>query len=137
MGRVAARLGLMLALAGALVWPGGRVYGGQAAFDAFYATFLQAVAAGDKGKLADMSLFDGFTWEAAGGPVTDRATFLERFPRLFTPAIKKSIASAKPVKVDDDHYFTAWKVRGEEYSLYFARRPDGGFAFLGLTVGPG
>ena len=104
-------------------------------FPAFFQTFQTAVAANDKNTLADMSDFSDFTWEASGGPVPSRDAFLQRFDHLFTPAIKKNVAVAKPVAVGDGNFFASWRVKNEEYSLFFIPKV-GGFTFLGLTVGP-
>jgi hypothetical protein len=127
---------IMSALLCLFLLPLGAAFSGEPDFPAYYAAFQKAVASGDKNALADMSQFEGFTWEADGGPVRDRAVFLQRFGRLFTPAIKKAVATGKPAKVDDDRYCLIWHGKGLEYSFYFIRRQDGGFAFLGLTAGP-
>jgi hypothetical protein len=108
----------------------------QPDFASFFAAFQKAVAAGDKKAVADMTEFGGFTWESEQTPVAEREAFLERFDRLFTPFVKKQIASAKPVKVDEDRYFISWRVKNLEHSPYFIRTESGYFAFLGLTAGP-
>lgn len=106
-------------------------------FRKFYADFQNAVKTGDKESVAGLTNFDHFTWEASDTlrQVKTKADFLKNYDKMFTAVVKNKIASAKPVKADEG-YFILWHTRDLEYSLYFAHEKDGGYSFLGLTVGP-
>ena len=106
-------------------------------FRKFYADFQNAVRMNDKEKVARLTRFDGFTWEESESlrQVKTKEAFLKSYEKMFTKTIKNKIATAKPVKTDEGHFF--WWHKGDlEYSLYFARERDGSYSFLGLTIGP-
>lgn len=106
-------------------------------FSRFYADFQNAVKADNKEKLASMTKFDAFTWEETDAlrQLKTKEAFLKNYTRMFTNVIKNKIATGKPVKTDEGYYIE-WHTKDREYSLYFARDKDGGYSFLGLTVGP-
>ena len=111
----------------------------QKEFSGFYSDFQNAVKSGDKDKVAALADFDGFTWEANESlqqNVKTKEAFVKNYDKMFTSEIKSRIAKSKPAKIDDNSYFINWHTKSLEYSLYFARQGDGGFRFLGLTVGP-
>ena len=107
-------------------------------FNRFYAEFQNAVKADDKEKVADLTDFDGFTWEETESlrQIKTREGFLKNYAGMFNATIKGKIATAKPVKVGDGSYFIIWHTKSLEYSLYFARMSDGSYRFEGLTIGP-
>ena len=106
-------------------------------FGRYYADFQNAVKVGDREKVASSIKFDHFDWEAndALRKVKTKEAFLKNCDRMFTPVIKTKIATGKPIKTDEG-YFIMWHTKDLEYSLYFFREKDGGYSFLGLTVGP-
>jgi len=106
-------------------------------FTMFFADFQNAVKAGDKERIANTIKFDHFDWEASDAfrGVKTKEAFLKNYDRMFTPVIKNKIATGKPIKTDEG-YFIMWHTKDLEYSLYFFREKDGGYSFLGLTVGP-
>ena len=106
-------------------------------FSRFYADFQNAVKAGDKERVASTIKFDHFDWEASDAlrEVKTKEAFLKNYDRMFTAVIKGNVATAKPIKTDEG-YFIMWHTKDLEYSLYFFREKDGGYSFLGLTVGP-
>ncbi len=107
-------------------------------FSRFYAEFQNAVKTEDKEKVASLTDFGGFTWEASEslGQVKTREAFLKSYNKMFTSTIKNRIATAKPEKIDDNSYFINWRTKNLEYSLHFLRQGDEGFRFEGLAVGP-
>jgi hypothetical protein len=106
-------------------------------FTRFFTDFQNAVKAGDKEKIAGTIKFDHFDWESSDSlrEVKTKEKFLKNYDRMFTPAIKSKIATVKPIKTEEG-YFIMWHTKDLEYSLYFFREKDGGYSFLGLTVGP-
>src|SRR5215510_12251371 len=69
-------------------------------FAKFYAQFQAAVKAGDKEKVASMTDFDDFYWEATDAlrQVKTREAFLKNYDKMFTAAIKNKIVTTKPKK---------------------------------------
>jgi hypothetical protein len=107
-------------------------------FSRFYADFQQAVKAGDKEKVANVTDFEGFTWEESESlrQIKSKEAFLKNYDKMFSSTIKSKIASSKPEKVDDDNYFIIWHTKNLEYSLCFSMGKDGSYKFEGLTKGP-
>lgn len=106
-------------------------------FIVYYDVFREAVRTGDRHKVADLTDFEKYTWEANEDfRVKNRETFLENYSEMFTAAIKSRIETAEPVKIDDNSWFITWRAQGSEYSLHFYRKGKGGFKFSGLAVGP-
>lgn len=107
------------------------------AFTRFYEEFRDAVKFADKNRIADLTDFEKFTWEANEDfKVKDRKSFLENYDDMFTAAIRDRIETADPVKIDDNSWFINWRMRDTEYSLHFYRKGKDGFRFSGLAVGP-
>jgi hypothetical protein len=107
------------------------------AFTAFYEEFRDAVKFAEKNRVAGLTDFEKFTWEANEDfKVKDRASFLENYNDMFTAAIRDRIETADPVKIDDNSWSINWRMQGTEYSLRFYRKGKGGFRFSGLAVGP-
>lgn len=107
-------------------------------FGLFFKDFQKALAADDKETMANMIDFPNFAWEMEEDlrQVKNRESFLKNYARMFTPEIKKKIASAgKPTMVDENTYFLNWYVKNTEYSLDFERKPGKSFKFLGLSLG--
>ena len=107
-------------------------------FAKFFAEFQAAVKAGDKEKVANMTSFDDFYWEAtdATREIKTREAFLKNYERLFTPAIKNKIATAKPTKGADGYYDIIWHTASTQYGFDFQPQKDGSYKFKGYTVGP-
>ena len=106
-------------------------------FEAFFRDFQGAVAQNDAEKVASLSNFPRFRWE----PLTDqdiktKEEFLKKFSKMFSPAMKKKIASAKPSKTSGGDYLFDWIYAHEQYTLAFDHQPGGGFKFSGLLRGP-
>lgn len=110
---------------------------GDEAFNLFYESFRDAVSAGDRNKVADLTDFEKYTWEANEDfKVNNRETFLENFNDMFTREIMNRIETADPIKIDDNSWFVKWRMQDSEYSLHFYRKGKDGFKFSGLAVGP-
>jgi len=64
----------------------------------------------DKEKVANMTDFDDFYWEATGALrlVKTREAFLKNYDKMFTPAIKNKIATAKPKEDEKGYYSFQW-----------------------------
>jgi len=107
-------------------------------FAKFYAEFQAAVKAGDKEKVASMTDFDDFYWEATDAlrHVKTREAFLKNYEKMFTPAIKNKIATAKPKKDEKGYYSIQWHTTNFEYGFEFKPQKDGGYKLEGYTVGP-
>lgn len=106
-------------------------------FSRFYADFQKAVKTDDREKVASTIPFDHFDWEASEAfrKVKSKEAFLKNYDRMLTPAIKNRIATGKPIRTNEG-YLIMWHTKSLEYSLYFFREKDGGYSFLGLTIGP-
>ena len=74
--------------------------GQEGGFAKFYADFQAAVKAGDQEKVASMTSFDDFYWEATDAlrQVKTREAFLKNYDKMFTAAIKNKIVTTKPKK---------------------------------------
>src|SRR5262245_50432378 len=98
-------------------------------FVKFYAEFQAAVKAGDKEKVANMTDFDDFYWEATEllRQVKTREAFLKNYEKMFTPAIKNKIATAKPKKDEKGYYSIQWHTTNFEYGFEFKPQKDGGY----------
>jgi hypothetical protein len=107
-------------------------------FAKFFAEFQAAVKAADKEKVANMTSFDDFYWEATDATrnIKTREAFLKNYDRLFTPAIKNKIATAKPKKGNDGYYDIIWHTTDTQYGFDFQPQKDGGYKFKGYSVGP-
>ncbi|MFO1520209.1 MAG: hypothetical protein U1F57_11215 [bacterium] len=111
--------------------------GSNDGFDVFYRQFQAAVAKGDGEAISGMCAFPKFRWEAIGSDdLKTKAEFLKQFPQMFTPAVKKKIATGKPYKTSYGDYFIDWREGNLQKSLVFDHQPNGGFKFSGLLVGP-
>lgn len=107
------------------------------AFSRFYEDFRDAVKSADRHKVAGLTNFKKFTWEANEDfKVKDRESFLENYNDMFTAAIRNRIETADPVKIDDSRWFISWRMQDTEYSLHFYRKGKDGFKFSGLAVRP-
>jgi hypothetical protein len=124
----------LLLFAGLLLMQGTPAKSAQPSFDAWWPQFQKAVATNDAKTVAAGVQFP-LQWE--NGPIRDvksAAEFEQKFAALFTPEIKKMIATQKPKWLGREYAIT-WKARGNEYSLYF--KPNGErFVFNGLSEGP-
>lgn len=107
-------------------------------FSVFFAAFQKAVADGDKEKVASLTNFDRFSWEANDSlaKVKDKTAFLKNYDAMFTPMIKEKIAKTKPTMVDKNTYYIRWNDKRNDYYLDFTRKPDEPFRFNGFTFGP-
>jgi hypothetical protein len=108
-------------------------------FKQFYADFQSAVKAGDKEKVAGMISFDSFNWETLNrespDPVKTKEAFLKNYHKMFTPAVKAKIATARVERNERGNYFIIWHTKWTQYELYFAHEKDGSYKFLGLQIG--
>src|SRR5215510_2611045 len=107
-------------------------------FAKFYAEFQAAVKAGDKEKVASLTDFDDFYWEATDAlrEVKTREAFLKNYDKMFTPAIKNKIATAKPKKDEKGYYSIEWHTPNTQYGFEFKPEKDGSYKLEGYTVGP-
>src|SRR5215813_5546652 len=107
-------------------------------FAKFYAQFQAAVKAGDKEKVASMTDFDDFYWEATDAlrQVKTREAFLKNYDKMFTPAIKNKIATAKPKKDEKGYHSIEWHTTNTQYGFEFKPEKDGSYKLEGYTVGP-
>jgi len=132
----------ILVIAGCIGWVGtttaAKAAGQRDGFAKFFAEFQAAVKAGDKEKVANMTSFDDFYWEATDSTreIKTREAFLKNYERLFTPAIKNKIATAKPTKGADGYYDIIWHTASTQYGFDFQPQKDGSYKFKGYTVGP-
>jgi hypothetical protein len=106
-------------------------------FQTFFKDFQSAVAQNDAKKIAILSAFPRFRWE----PLTDqdlktKVDFLKYFPKMFTPEVKKAVASGKVYKTPDGDYLIDWTARHLQYTLVFDHQAGGGYKFNGLLMGP-
>jgi hypothetical protein len=109
---------------------------GDPAFQKWWPGFQSAVAQRDAKAVAQGMRFPQ-PWE--NGPaireIKNAADLKARFDVLFTPEIRKQIASKKPQRLPNGNYLLVWHARGNEYSLNFT--PSGAvFALDGLGEGP-
>ncbi len=109
---------------------------GDAAFRKWWPGFQAAMAKHDAKAVARGMRFPQ-PWE--NGPaireIKSEADLSARFDVLFTPEIKKQIATKRPERLPNGNYMIVWHARGNEYSLHFAPAGDG-FALDGLGEGP-
>lgn len=109
--------------------------------DGFAATFAQfqaAVKTGDKNKVADLTDFSDFFWDSDDSlrNVKTRADFLKNYDRMFTPDVKKRIATIKPSQDKTGSYHVAWQKDEMDYDLFFPPRKDGKWLLQGLAAAP-
>jgi len=99
--------------------------GGQEdGFAKFYADFQAALKAGDKERVASMTRFDDFYWEATDAlrQVKTREAFLKDYDKMFAPAIKNKIATTKPKKEGGGYYQTGRHTTNFEYGFDFKQQ---------------
>jgi hypothetical protein len=95
------------------------------AFDTFWKTFKAAIAKNDKEAVADLTKLP-FLYESKE---RDRAGFIRIYPSLFTPRIRKCMASAKLVKEQENY-----DVFCGQLIFYFGKDSDGKYKFLEFGV---
>ena len=94
-------------------------------FDSFWKTFKAVMAKNDKEAVADMTKLP-FLYDSKE---RDRAGFIRIYPSLFSPKIRKCIATAKLVK-DQENY----EVFCGQLIFYFGKDSDGKYKFLEFGV---
>jgi len=94
-------------------------------FDSFWKTFKAAIAKNDKEAVADITKLP-FLYDSKE---RDRAGFIRIYPSLFSPKIRKCIATAKLVK-DQENY----EVFCGQLIFYFGKDSDGKYKFLEFGV---
>jgi len=113
-----------------------------AEFNAFYAKFQGAAKANDKHKLADLIAFPVEEWsvERKGnvqtGAIKDRVDFLKRYDALFTPSMRKHVATAKPQPLQDGRYVVIWDDANAEFSFEFGYTGGTGYRVRSYSIGP-
>jgi hypothetical protein len=95
------------------------------AFDSFWKTFKGAIAKNDKEAVADLTKLP-FLYESKE---RDRAGFIKIYPSLFTPRIRKCMATAKLVKEQENY-----DVFCGQLIFYFGKDSDGKYKFLEFGV---
>ena len=95
------------------------------AFDTFWKTFKAAIAKNDKEAVADLTKLP-FLYESKE---RDRAGFIRIYPSLFTPRIRKCMATAKLVKEQENY-----DVFCGQLIFYFGKDSDGKYKFLEFGV---
>lgn len=94
-------------------------------FDSFWRTFKAAVSKNDKEGVANLTKLP-FLYE---NKERDRAGFIRIYPSLFTPRIRKCIATAKLVKEQENY-----EVFCGQLIFYFGKDSDGKYKFLEFGV---
>lgn len=111
-------------------------------FRTFYASFLAAVRANDKERLADMIAFPVDAWsmdrshEITTGHIKDRADFLARYDSLFTASMRSHIPRAKLDALPDGAYILFWRATDVEFSFEFDYVAGAGYRVHSYTIGP-
>jgi hypothetical protein len=111
-------------------------------FNAFYASFLSAVHANNKEKLADLITFPIEDWsiEQKGdiqtGMIKDRNDFLARYELLFTSFMRSHIPRGKIEALADGRYILIWHDAGAEFSFEFAYITGVGYRVSAYSIGP-
>ncbi len=94
-------------------------------FKTFWKTFKAAIAKNDKEAVADITKLP-FLYDSKE---RDRAGFIRIYPSLFTPRMRKCIATAKLVK-EEEYY----DVFCGQLIFYFGKDSDGKYKFLQFGV---
>src|SRR5262245_37792679 len=92
----------------------------QETFASFWKTFKAAIARNDKEAVADLTKLP-FLYDSKE---RDRAGFLKIYAELFTPKIRRCIATAKP-KTEDQSY----EIFCGQLIFYFSKDTDGKYKF--------
>jgi hypothetical protein len=94
-------------------------------FDPFWKTFKAAIAKNDKEAVANITKLP-FLYDSKE---RDRAGFIRIYPSLFSPKIRKCIATAKLVKEQENY-----EVFCGQLIFYFGKDSDGKYKFLEFGV---
>ena len=114
----------------------------EQAFSVFYASFVDAVRANDKNKIADLIEFPDSAWAVVTKGnvqeigIANKADFLSKYDSLFTPSMRSHALKTKPQKIRDDQYTVIWHVSDLEYSFEFERKPNREFRLTMYLIGP-
>jgi len=112
----AARRARRLAAALLALAPVAAPVAGEATFDEYLQAFRGALAADDRAALASLTQLP-FLYEGQG---LDAAGFRQAIPELFTPAVRRCLAQARPIAEDDRYVLFC-----SPYGFYFGRTADG------------
>ena len=96
--------------------PGAAPVAGEATFDQYLQAFRRALAADDRVALASLTQLP-FLYEGRG---LDASGFRQAIPELFTPAVRRCLAQARPIAEDDRYVLFC-----SPYGFYFGRTADG------------
>jgi len=112
----AARRARRLAAALLALAPVAAPVAGEATFDEYLQAFRGALAADDRAALASLTQLP-FLYEGQG---LDAAGFRQAIPELFTPAVRRCLAQARPIAEDDRYVLFC-----SPYGFYFGWTADG------------
>jgi uncharacterized membrane protein YvbJ len=114
----------------------------EAEFNTLHESFLAAVRANDKEKIADLIAFPVADWSVVRKgnvqtePIKDRATFLAQYNVLFTQAMRTHALRAKSEALQDGRYMISWHDTDTEYSFEFSYTEGKGFRVTSYSIGP-
>jgi hypothetical protein len=114
----------------------------EAEFHTFHESFLAAVRANDKEKIADLIAFPVADWSVVRKgnvqtePIKNRATFLAQYNVLFTQAMRTHALRAKPEALQDGRYMISWHDTDTEYSFEFSYIDGKAFRVTSYSIGP-
>jgi hypothetical protein len=115
-----------------VLFPIPRLRAADSDFPKWWPQFQAAVAKGDAKTIAQGADFP-IQWELGSlHQLMSAAELAQHFDKYFPTDLKKAVATKKP---DAGELGITWKMRGNEYSLYF-KAVSSGFALYYLSQGP-
>ena len=111
-------------------------------FREFYTTFLTAVRANDKDKLAGLIAFPVQDWsvEKKGNvntiSIKDKTEFLAGYNSFITASMRSHVPRAKLATLKDGRYALIWQDADAEFSFEFDYKDGSGYRVTSFSIGP-